>query len=95
MGGSGGGGGRGSGPPLLCHDVGFLTLGPKLDPPPFFFACRPKMDPPLFRNRGSAPAMNTENKGPCYTILSCTHSAGHNLPDKSCVADTAMQIELA
>ena len=36
-----GGGGRGSGPPfLLGHDVGFLTLGPKLDPlldpPPFF-----------------------------------------------------------
>ena len=34
----GGGGSRGSGPPLLCHDVGFLTLGPKLDPrlaPPF------------------------------------------------------------
>ena len=32
-------------PPLLGHDVGFLTLswGPKLDPPPFFFACRPKM----------------------------------------------------
>ena len=28
----GGGGSRGSGPPLLCHDVGFLTLGPKLDP---------------------------------------------------------------
>ena len=24
---------RGSGPPLLGHDVGFLTLGPKLDPP--------------------------------------------------------------
>ena len=23
------------------------------------------------------------------------HSPGHNLPDKSCVADTAMQIELA
>ena len=22
-------------PPLLGHDVGFLTLGPKLDPPPF------------------------------------------------------------
>ena len=37
----GGGGSRGSGPPpLLGHDVGFLTLGPKLDPlltpPPFF-----------------------------------------------------------
>ena len=32
-GGSGGGGVRGSGPPpLLCHDVGFLTFGPKLDP---------------------------------------------------------------
>ena len=32
------GGGRGSGPPFLGHDVGFLTLGPKLDPlldPPF------------------------------------------------------------
>ena len=26
-------GGGGSGPPLLGHDVGFLTLGPKLDPP--------------------------------------------------------------
>ena len=37
--GSGGGGVR---PPLLGHDVGFLTLGPKLPPPPFF-ACRPKM----------------------------------------------------
>ena len=33
-GGSRGGGSRGSGPPpLLGHDVGFLTLGPKLDPP--------------------------------------------------------------
>ena len=31
----GGGGSRGSGPPLLGHDVGFLTLGSKLDPPPF------------------------------------------------------------
>ena len=26
-----GGGGGGSGPPFLAHDVGFLTLGPKLD----------------------------------------------------------------
>ena len=51
----GGGGSRGSGPPLLGHDVGFLTLGPKLGPP--FFACRPKMDPPPpFKNPGSAPA---------------------------------------
>ena len=38
------GGGRLS---LLCHDVGFLTLGPKLDPllDPPFFACRPNLDP--------------------------------------------------
>ena len=42
-----GGGGGGADPPLLGHDVGFLTLGPKLDPllDPPFFACRPKMDP--------------------------------------------------
>ena len=42
-------GGRPGGPypPLLGHDVGFLTLGPKLDPllDPPLFACRPKMDP--------------------------------------------------
>ena len=40
-------------PPFLAHDVGFLTLGPKLEPflgPPVCFACRPrsKMDPPFF-----------------------------------------------
>ena len=28
-------GGGGPDPPLLGHDVGFLTLGPKLDPPLF------------------------------------------------------------
>ena len=32
----GGGGPGGPDPPLLGHDVGFLTLGPKLDPPPPF-----------------------------------------------------------
>ena len=41
----GGGAGGPDPPPLLGHDVlyfvGFLTLGPKLDPPPLF-ACRPK-----------------------------------------------------
>ena len=47
-------------PPLLSHDVGFLTLGPKLDPPPFF-ACRPKMDPSggsrvCVSDRGDHPA---------------------------------------
>ena len=31
----GGGGVQGVRTPLLGHDVGFLTLGPKLDPPPF------------------------------------------------------------
>ena len=38
-----GGGGQGvRTPPLLGHDVGFLTLGPKLDPP--LCACRPKVN---------------------------------------------------
>ena len=41
-------GGQGVWPPLLFHDVGFLTLAPKLDPrlDPPFFACRPNLDPP-------------------------------------------------
>ena len=30
-----------------------------------------------------------------HTLHTHKHRAGHNLPDKSCVADTAMQIELA
>ena len=63
----GGGGPGGPPPPFLGggggHDIGFLTLGPKLDPllppPPFFLLlvlpCRPKTDPPLFKNPGSAP----------------------------------------
>ena len=44
---------------FLAHVVGFLTLGPKLDPPhgPPFFACRTKNKMvPLFKNPGSAPA---------------------------------------
>ena len=51
MGGWGGGPG-GPDPPFLCHDVGFLTLGPKWGPllDPLFFAWRPKiskiLDPP-------------------------------------------------
>ena len=49
-----GGGGAGGPPPLLGHDVGFLALGPKLDPPPFF-ACRPKMDPPPFQTSWIRP----------------------------------------
>ena len=53
------GGARGSGPPFLTHVVGFLTLGPKLDPllDPLFFACRPKTDPPLLKSHESAPGM--------------------------------------
>ena len=31
----GGGGPGGPDPPLLGHNVGFLTLGPKVGPPPF------------------------------------------------------------
>ena len=52
-----GGGSRGSGPPLLCHDVGFLTLGPKLDPvwPPLFLLVDLIWTPPPFKNPGSAP----------------------------------------
>ena len=57
----GGGGGSGSGPPppLLCHDVGFLTLGPKLDPhlPPPLFACRPNLDPPPFQKSWIRPCI--------------------------------------
>ena len=30
-----------------------------------------------------------------FVLLYFSHITGHNLPDKSCVADTAMQIELA
>ena len=52
-----GGGSRGSGPPFLAHDVGFLTLDPKLDPllpPPLFFLLvdgphfSKILDPPLW-----------------------------------------------
>ena len=57
----GGGGSRGSGPPPpLGHDVGFLTLGPKLDPlldppPPYLLVdlrwtpLSKILDPPLWR----------------------------------------------
>ena len=52
-----GGGGPGDlPPPLLCHDVGFLTLGPKLDPrlpPPLLVDLI--WTPPPFKNPGSAP----------------------------------------
>ena len=45
-------GGPGAGP--LAHDVGFLTLGPKLAPPlgpPAHFARRPKLPPPSTPDR--------------------------------------------
>ena len=49
----------GQDPPPLCHDVGFLTLGPKLDtrlaPPPFFLLVDLIWTPPPFKNPGSAP----------------------------------------
>ena len=31
--------------PPMDHDVGLLTLGQKLEPPPLF-SCRPKLPPP-------------------------------------------------
>ena len=40
-------------------------------------------------------ALTTVESGKAKYPLSCITLAGHNLPDKSCVADTAMQIELA
>ena len=54
------GGPEGPDPPFWGHDIGFLTLGPKLDPlldPP----CRPKIDPPPtpFKNPGPAPDFHT------------------------------------
>ena len=52
MGGSGGG--MGSGPPLLAHDVGFLTLDPLLDP--LFLLVGLRWTPP-FKNPGSAPVL--------------------------------------
>ena len=60
QGGGEGGGSRGSGPsPLLGHDVGFLTLGPKLDPPPFLLVdlrWAPVADPGCVCDRGDHPA---------------------------------------
>ena len=35
------------------------------------------------------------NQTSVYRYVVVDDTAGHNLPDKSCVADTAMQIELA
>ena len=41
----------------MCHDVGFLTLGPKLDPrlAPPFFAGTPNLDPPPFQKSWICP----------------------------------------
>ena len=49
---AGGGGSRGSGPPFLAHDVGFLTLGPKSSWTPhlfFFLLGDLRWTPPLSR----------------------------------------------
>ena len=52
-----GGGGQGVRTPLLGHDVGFLTLGPKLDPllDPLFLLVDLRWTPPPFKNPGSGP----------------------------------------
>ena len=68
----GGGGARGPDPPFLCHDIGFLTLAPLLDPPPLAFACRLNMDPP-FSKILDPPLMN--DSGYLYTSnLKCVYS---------------------
>ena len=65
--GEGGGPGGLDPPPFLCHDVGFLTLGPKLDPrlAPFFCFTPP---PPPFKNPGSAPVQVPSQRG-CRFII--------------------------
>ena len=50
---NGSGGARGSGPPLLGHDVAFLTLGPKLDPP--FLLVDLRWTPPPFQKSWIRP----------------------------------------
>ena len=70
----GSGGSRGGGvqaPPPLGHDVGFLTLGPKLDPPPFLLVdlrWTPVADPGCVCDRGGHPAplgMWMTSRGQC------------------------------
>ena len=51
-------GGGGVPTPFLVHYVGFLTLGPKLDPSwTPLFSCRPKMDPPPFEKSWIRPCI--------------------------------------
>ena len=56
-------GSRGSGPPPpLGHDVGFLTLGPKLDPlldppPPFLLVDHLRWTPPPFQKSWIRPCI--------------------------------------
>ena len=48
------GGGQGARTPLLGHDVGFLTLGPKMHPL-LFLLVDLRCPPPFLKNPGSAP----------------------------------------
>ena len=68
-----------SGPPLLCHDVGFLTLGPKLDPrlPPPLLLVDLIWTPPPFKNPGSAPALSKWGW--------CSAMAVHSLESLDCL----------
>ena len=67
----------------MGHDVGFLTLGPKLDPP--FFACRPKMDPSggsrvCVCDRGDHPpplGMWMTSRGQCPRGGGCLSAPGY------------------
>ena len=57
------GGGAGGSAPLFCHDVGFLTLSPKLDPlldPPFsFLLVDLKWPPPHFKKSWIRPELQS------------------------------------
>ena len=59
-------GGGGSGPPpLLGHDVGFLTLGPKLDPPPFVNVQEWGCFSNFLRSDDVTRTMNVQGGGAC------------------------------
>ena len=62
----GGGGSGGPDPPFLAHDVGFLTLGPTLDPLLWLVDLDLRWTPlfknPAFTVAGSAPANITNTQ---------------------------------
>ena len=64
------GGSRGSEPPFDAHCIGFLTLGPKLDPLPPFSLLVDLRWAPLLKNPGSAPVLREYWFNVCMTHIS-------------------------